>query len=50
MPMYPGTLVNEIDMGCNLEALLIYDHDLFANMVAPDGVDLRPCIIQTPVG
>ena len=39
MPMYPGTLVNEIDMGCNLEALLIYDHDLFANMVAPDGVD-----------
>lgn len=39
MLMYPGTLVNEIDMGCNLEALLIYDHDLFANMVVPDGVD-----------
>lgn len=39
MPVYYGTLVNELDSGANLEALLMYDHDLFANMVLPTGLD-----------
>lgn len=32
-------LVNELVGGCNLEALLMFDPDLFANMVVPDGVE-----------
>ena len=31
-------LVNEVVGGCNLEAMLMFDPDLFAHMVAPDGV------------
>lgn len=32
-------LVNELVGGCNLEAMLMFDPDLFANMVVPDGVE-----------
>lgn len=32
-------LVNELVGGCNLEAMLMVDRDLFANMVVPDGVE-----------
>lgn len=32
-------LVNELVGGCNLEALLMVDRDLFSNMVVPDGVE-----------
>lgn len=44
MPIYYGTLVNELDSGANLEALLMYDHDLFANMVLPVGLDKMQAI------
>lgn len=44
MPIYYGTLVNELDSGANLEALLMYDHDLFANMVLPTGLDKMQAI------
>lgn len=39
MPLYYGTLVNELDTGANLEAMIAYDPDLFANMVVPVGID-----------
>ena len=32
-------LVNELVGGCNLEGMLMVDHDLFANMVVPQGVE-----------
>lgn len=44
MPVYYGTLVNELDSGANLEALLMYDPDLFANMVLPVGLDKMQAI------
>ena len=44
MPVYYGTLVNELDSGANLEALLMFDHDLFANMVLPVGLDKMQAI------
>ena len=44
MPVYYGTLVNELDSGANLEALLMYDPELFANMVLPVGLDKMQAI------
>lgn len=44
MLVYHGTLVNELDSGANLEALLMYDPDLFANMVLPVGLDKMQAI------
>lgn len=44
MPVYYGTLVNELDSGANLEALLMFDPDLFANMVLPVGLDKMQAI------
>ena len=44
MPLYYGTLVNELDSGANLESLLMFDHDLFANMVLPVGLDKMQAI------
>lgn len=32
-------LLNELVSGCNLEALLMVDPDLFANLVVPDGME-----------
>lgn len=44
MPVYYGTLMNELDSGANLEALLTFDPDLFANMIVPLGVDKMQAI------
>lgn len=38
-------LLNELVSGCNLEALLMVDPNLFANMVVPDGME-KAMVIQ----
>lgn len=38
-------LLNELVSGCNLEALLMVDPDLFANMAVPDGME-KAMVIQ----
>lgn len=38
-------LLNELVSGCNLEALLMVDPDLFANMIVPDGME-KAMVIQ----